>query len=64
MTHERGNDQKPAEENPGDVAPAGASAEGLGENLCPTCSGSGKVDGGACETCGGSGLVTEAIGGA
>ena len=34
---------------PGDEAPQGTP--GAGENICPTCSGSGKVDGATCETC-------------
>lgn len=46
---------------PGDDAPPGT--EGTGENLCPTCSGSGQKDGSVCPTCQGSGKVTEGIGG-
>ncbi len=34
-----------------------------GEDLCPDCGGSGRVDGEQCPTCGGSGTVTEAVGG-
>lgn len=47
--------------NPGDEAAPGTP--GTGENLCPTCNGSGKVDGKPCETCSGTGKVTEGIGG-
>ena len=47
---------------PGDEAPPGAP--GAGENICPTCSGKGKVDGSTCETCAGSGVVIEEVGGA
>lgn len=47
--------------NPGDQAKPGTP--GTGENLCPECSGSGKVEGNACPTCGGSGKVIEGIGG-
>ncbi|WP_191059017.1 hypothetical protein [Geminicoccus harenae] len=46
---------------PGDEAPPGTP--GTGENLCPTCSGSGKVEGKECPTCGGTGEVTSGIGG-
>jgi len=49
--------------SPGDEAPPGTP--GTGENICPTCSGSGtSADGGACPTCDGTGKVVEAIGGA
>lgn len=48
--------------NPGDVAPPGTP--GTGEDICPRCSGTGKVDGGSCETCGGTGKVIAGIGGA
>lgn len=48
--------------NPGDQARAGTP--GTGENICPRCRGSGRVDGAACESCGGSGRVIEGIGGA
>lgn len=53
-------DQPPA--NPGDVAPPGTP--GTGENICPICSGAGKVDGSLCSNCGGSGKVIDGIGGA
>jgi len=49
--------------SPGDEAPPGTP--GTGENICPTCSGSGaSPDGGECPTCSGTGKVVEAIGGA
>jgi hypothetical protein len=48
--------------NPGDVAPPGTP--GTGENLCPDCNGSGKLESSACPTCGGTGKVTEGMGGA
>jgi DnaJ-class molecular chaperone len=52
----------PSEMNPGDQAPPGTP--GTGENLCPTCSGSGRLQGGeSCRTCGGTGLVTEGVSG-
>ena len=47
---------------PGDEAPQGTP--GAGENICPTCSGSGKVKGATCETCAGSGVVIAEVGGA
>jgi RecJ-like exonuclease len=48
--------------NPGDEAAPGTP--GTGENLCPQCSGSGRVDGGECPTCDGTGKVIDGIGGA
>jgi hypothetical protein len=48
--------------NPGDEAPPGTPD--TGENVCPTCGGSGRREGGECPTCGGTGKVIEAIGGA
>jgi DnaJ-class molecular chaperone len=55
-------------ENPEDpdVAPADEAPPGsqdTGEDLCPSCGGSGQQDGKACPDCGGTGRVTEAIGG-
>jgi DnaJ-class molecular chaperone len=48
--------------SPGDEAPAGAP--GTGEDVCPTCKGSGKtINGAACPICGGTGKVIEGIGG-
>jgi hypothetical protein len=52
----------PPQMNPGDEAPPGTP--GTGENICPECSGSGKVDQGTCPNCGGTGKVIEGIGGA
>jgi DnaJ-class molecular chaperone len=48
--------------NPGDQAPPGTP--GTGENVCPTCSGSGSIDSKECPNCGGTGKVVEGIGGA
>jgi DnaJ-class molecular chaperone len=48
--------------NPGDDAKPGTP--GTGENICPQCSGSGKIDGNTCPNCAGSGKVIEGIGGA
>jgi RecJ-like exonuclease len=47
---------------PGDEAPEGSP--GTGEDICPTCAGTGKLpDGKKCPTCGGTGKVVEGIGG-
>lgn len=46
---------------PGDEAPPGAP--GTGENLCPACGGTGKIDGDGCPECKGTGKVTTGIGG-
>lgn len=48
--------------NPGDDAPPGTP--GTGENLCPACGGSGKVENKSCTNCGGTGKVNEGLGGA
>jgi DnaJ-class molecular chaperone len=48
--------------HPGDDAPLGTP--GTGENICPTCKGSGEVNQKPCPDCGGSGKVIEGIGGA
>ena len=47
--------------NPGDEAAPGST--GTGEDVCPTCHGSGRVDGRRCETCNGTGKVVRGIGG-
>jgi len=47
--------------NPGDEAAPGTP--GTGENLCPRCGGSGRIDGAECRECGGTGKVIEGIGG-
>lgn len=48
--------------NPGDQAAPGTP--GTGENICPTCKGSGRMEAKPCPTCGGTGKVTEGVGGA
>lgn len=48
--------------NPGDEAAPGTP--GTGEDICPDCHGSGKVNGRQCETCSGSGKIVRGIGGA
>jgi hypothetical protein len=47
---------------PGDQAPPGTP--GTGEDLCRTCGGSGRLNGGPCPDCEGTGRVTRGIGGA
>src|SRR5690606_4798793 len=48
--------------SPGHAAPAGTP--GTGENICPRCSGSGRVDGQPCPDCDGTGTVVTGVGGA
>ena len=48
--------------NPGDQAAPGTP--GSGENVCPDCKGSGKLQNAPCKTCGGTGKVIEGISGA
>jgi DnaJ-class molecular chaperone len=47
--------------NPGDEAEPGTP--GTGEDICPECNGSGRLEGRECPNCGGSGKVIEGIGG-
>jgi DnaJ-class molecular chaperone len=46
---------------PGDEVPP--DTEASGEDVCPTCGGTGRVEGGECPECGGTGFVTEGVGG-
>lgn len=48
--------------NPGDQGRPGTP--GMAENVCRTCSGTGKVGGAECPNCGGTGKVMEELGGA
>lgn len=48
-------------EHRGDEAAAGTP--GTGEDVCPGCGGSGRLEGRSCPDCGGTGKVTRAIGG-
>ncbi|WP_035722876.1 hypothetical protein [Bradyrhizobium sp. ARR65] len=48
--------------NPGDEAAPGTP--GTGEDICPQCQGSGRIDGAACPNCGGRGTIIRGIGGA
>jgi hypothetical protein len=47
---------------PGDDAAPGTP--GTGEDTCPVCQGSGRVDGRPCANCDGTGRIVEGIGGA
>jgi len=44
---------------PGDEAPPGTP--GTGDDICPTCGGSGKVKDGTCEYCLGRGRIVRGI---
>jgi DnaJ-class molecular chaperone len=56
-------DSGQVEMRPGDQAPAGTP--GTGENVCPRCNGSGRLDARQeCPNCRGTGKVIEPIGGA
>jgi len=48
--------------SPGDEAPVGTP--GTGEDVCPTCGGTGQADGRTCPECEGTGKVNVGIGGA
>jgi hypothetical protein len=62
MNTNTNSDKPAAPAAPGNQAPPGTP--GTGENVCPRCGGSGKVDSGQrCPECGGSGKVTTGIGG-
>ena len=59
---DRGTGGQPPPERtmaPGDEAPPGTP--GTGEDVCPDCRGSGRVDGRECDTCLGRGRVIKAI---
>ncbi|MCR0983285.1 DUF2934 domain-containing protein [Roseomonas populi] len=47
--------------NPGDDAAPGTP--GTGEDVCPDCQGSGRLQGRTCETCGGTGIVIKGVAG-
>jgi hypothetical protein len=46
---------------PGDEAPPGTPD--TGEDICPDCNGSGRLNGGECPTCQGTGRVIRGLGG-
>ena len=39
-----------------------ADGDQVGENTCPACAATGRVDGADCSTCGGTGTVVEPVG--
>lgn len=47
--------------DPGDEAPPGTP--GTGEDVCPDCNGSGRIEGAPCPTCGGRGTIVRGVGG-
>ena len=47
---------------PGDEAAPGTP--GTGEDICPTCNGSGRKAGKPCDNCAGTGRIVRGIGGA
>ncbi len=47
--------------SPGDQAPPGTP--GTGENVCPRCGGSGRIEQGPCPECQGTGHVNTGVGG-
>lgn len=49
------------EMHPGDAALPGTP--GTGEDICPECKGTGKLNGAECRNCGGTGRIVEGIGG-
>jgi hypothetical protein len=53
--------ERTAKLKPGDEAAPGTP--GTGENICPQCQGSGRMNGGMCPNCRGTGKVVAGIGG-
>jgi hypothetical protein len=56
--------QAPSQKNmarPGDEVPPGTP--GSGDDVCPRCRGSGKIESQECKYCSGTGVITRAIGG-
>ena len=51
---------QPSTRNPGDEARPGS--EQTGEQICPTCQGSGRVGDSDCGECGGTGRITAIVG--
>ncbi len=52
--------EKRDQTNPGGEAPAGTP--GTGEDVCPECHGTGRLDGSECVECGGTGVVPDGVG--
>jgi DnaJ-class molecular chaperone len=55
------HDQDDPKLNPGDQAMPGTP--GTGENVCPDCGGTGRIEARTCQTCGGTGKIIEGVGG-
>jgi DnaJ-class molecular chaperone len=47
--------------SPGDDAAPGTA--GTGEDVCPKCQGSGRLENAVCENCGGTGIVIKGVAG-
>lgn len=66
MNAKTGGDSETAAEGPkrkpGDEAAPGIP--GSGEDICPKCGGTGRLDDKPCPNCAGTGIVQEGIGGA
>lgn len=56
------NDANRPHTAPGDEAPPGTP--GTGEDVCPKCSGKGRIGDRPCENCEGTGRIVRGIGGA
>ncbi len=57
MDDDKGREQM----KPGDEAPPGEGS--AAENICPECSGSGRLNGEECPSCLGTGTVQQGVGG-
>ena len=62
MSDKQMGQQTPELGRPGDEVPPGTP--GSGEDVCPRCHGSGRIESQPCENCAGTGKITRAIGGA
>ena len=56
----RSNGQGSPDRNPGDEARPGSKQSG--DQVCPACDGTGRIDETACADCGGTGRVTVIVG--
>jgi DnaJ-class molecular chaperone len=53
-------DQRPAKVNPGDEAAPGTAQSG--EDVCPSCGGSGRHGDAKCPACAGTGIIIAVVG--